>query len=117
MEQSVYGLREQLARAGVEISAAVPRRGPAGRDESSPGPASPITKESFYQLRSNMSLQDAERLLGRAGELNYRMGERDGTTTENYRWKWINPNGSEGGITVSFQNNRLAEKEFWGDND
>lgn len=117
LEQSVYGLREQLARAGVEIGPMGARTTPGARGGSEAAPVGPITKEAFYQLRTNMSLQDVERIFGRAGEMNYRMAEEDGTSTENYRWKWFNIDGTEGQITVSFRNNKLDEKEFWGEQD
>lgn len=119
LEQTIYGLREQLARAGVDIKPMAPVRAPGpranGEGEAAPEPAAPISKDAFYQLRSNMSVQDVERVLGRPGELSYRMGETDGTTTESYRWVWMNSDGSEGRITVTFRNNRLQDKEFWGD--
>lgn len=117
LEQTVYSLREQLARAGVDIKPMAPPPSPGprdGQDEAAP-PAGPIAKDAFYQLRANMSVQDVERVLGRPGELSYRMGERDGTTTESYRWTWIKPDGTEGQVTVTFRNNRLEDKEYWGD--
>lgn len=120
LEQSVYGLREQLARAGVDIKPIAPRQSPGARNSGTTEQAAlagPIAKDAFYQLRSNMSVQDVERVLGRPGELSYRMGETDGTSTENYRWVWMNSDGSEGRITVTFRNNRLQDKEFWGGND
>lgn len=118
LEQSVYGLREQLARAGVDIKPMTVRSGPGPRDSGAAPDqeaAGPISKDAFYQLRSNMSVQDVERILGRPGELSYRMGETDGTTTENYRWQWFNPDGSEGEVSVTFRNNKLEDKEFRGE--
>lgn len=118
LEQTIYGLREQMARSGIDLKPMPSRRAPGARDqggEPEEPPAGPIDKDAFYQLRSNMSVQDVERILDRPGDLTYRMGESDGTTTENYRWSWINSDGTEGGITVTFRNNRLQDKEFRGD--
>jgi hypothetical protein len=113
LEKSFYGLREELARSGVEIAPLGVRNAPGARPgEEPPEPEPPIAKETFFQLRTNMTYKDTVRILGREGTQTFKMGERDGTVTEEYKWTWINPDGSEGRINVSFQNDRLREKEY-----
>ena len=120
LEQTIYGLREQIARAGIDLKPMPVRQSPPGargastQTDDAP-PAGPVTKDAFYQLRTNMTLQDVERVLGRPGELNYRMGETDGTATESYRWLWFNADGTEGRVSVTFRNNKLQDKEYVGD--
>lgn len=111
LEQSFYALREELARAGVEITPTGIRRSP--RDE----PAveifdRSIPKETFHQLRTNMTRQDTERILGRPGALIFTFADSSGVKTENYRWSWTTVSGARARISVSFENGKLKEKEY-----
>lgn len=111
LERSFYALREELARAGVEITPTGIRRSP--RDK----PAveifdRPIAKETFHQLRTNMTRQDTERILGRPGALIFTFADSSGTKTENYRWSWTSLSGAPVRISVSFENGELRDKEY-----
>lgn len=120
LEDRLYTLREELAQSGVRVSPLGVQRDapPAPREtgaSASPPPSAPgedmISRDTYNQIRNNMSKADVERIIGRPGTS---LGgiSSNGKMNETFRWTWTNLDGTEGKLTCEFEDDRLRYADY-----
>jgi hypothetical protein len=84
-------------------------QGPAVLPQTIESPAPVVTRAEFDQLRTDMSYEDAARVIGAPGEL---QGSSEIAGYKTVTYSWMNSNGSN--ASAMFQDGRLVSKSLFG---
>ncbi|MFP6598222.1 MAG: hypothetical protein VCC01_12255 [Candidatus Hydrogenedentota bacterium] len=71
-----------------------------------------ISQETYGFLNVGMRYEDVVTILGREGENRLNMMDADGSGISSYVWHWINDEGIEVHLTVTFEDLKLSKNHY-----